>query len=156
MDLTFCNNQVDFNSIDQWIQNCVFFSNVLFSCDFDAHLINTMYVRTQHPDIDGGYAWAILSSVFLWEFIVASVHKGFGVIHIYIEELFQQGAFKTSLVAFVLNISMGIFSPLAGYMCDRWSRRTITMVSGMVVSGLYHLTSLSCRAILVPLKGLEK
>ena len=99
-----------------------------------------MSVKKQHPDIDGGYAWAILFSVFLYGFIVSSVHKGFGIIHIQLEDLFQQGAFKTSLVAFVLNICIGLFSPLAGYMCDKWSRRKITMLSGLVVTGRDNLT----------------
>ncbi len=94
-----------------------------------------MSIPRQHPDIDGGYAWAILLSLFLWNLIVSLVLKTFGVIHIQIEELFQQGAFKTSLVAFVLNISLSLFSPLAGYVSDRWPRRNITMVSGFIVSG---------------------
>ncbi len=88
-------------------------------------------------EIDGGYAWVIAFAFFMWNVIVNQYYSSVGIMHIHLEDLFQQGAFKTSLVASFFTLSLGLLSPLAGYMCDRYTRRSIIMLNGLLLSGLF-------------------
>ena len=48
---------------------------------------------------------SLLLGTFSWLFVVAGTHKSLGVLYIDLLELFQQGAFATSLVAMVFTFA---------------------------------------------------
>ncbi len=92
--------------------------------------------KESHADhVDHGYAWVITFIGFMWNIIISVVFKSLGVLHIQIEELFGQSAFKTSLVAFVMTICWLVFSPLGGYLAYRWSYRITIGIGGMLTLG---------------------
>jgi len=56
-----------------------------------------------HEDIDKGYAWWILLSVFMNHVIVDGLMFSFGIFKIEFEDYFQKGAGQTSLVGSILS-----------------------------------------------------
>ncbi len=86
-------------------------------------------------DIDAGYAWVITLSVFMWEVIMAVIFKTFGVLHVQLEELFGHGAFKTSLVAFVMSMCWIVFAPLGGFMAYKLSYRVCIIIGAILCTG---------------------
>ena len=84
-------------------------------------------------DIDQGYAWVIAGAGFAWNVIIVTIAKTFGVMHIQLQELFGEHAFKTSLVAFIYSLMWLLLSPVGGYMAYKWSYR-ITVSIGTVLS----------------------
>ena len=86
---------------------------------------------------DHGYAWVVSFTVFAWNLIVCVIFKTFGVLHIQLEELFGHGAFRTSLVAFVMSLCWIVFSPPSGYLAYRWPTRINIIVGGLLASGIF-------------------
>ncbi len=86
-------------------------------------------------NIDHGFAWIIAATYFVWEMILAVTVKTFGVLHVQLEELYGHGAFKTSLVAFVMCLCWIIFSPVGGYIAYRVSHRISIIVGAIVTTG---------------------
>ena len=82
---------------------------------------------------DSGYAWVILGTGFAWNVIISTIAKTFGILHVQLVELFNEGAFKTSLVAFVYSLMWLLFSPLGGYLAYKWPYR-VTISIGTALS----------------------
>ena len=98
---------------------------------------------TSQQDIDSGYAWVICATTFAFEIIVAVVFKTFGVLHIQLEELYGYGAFKTSLVSFVMSVCWVVFSPVGGFLAYKFPRRMNIMLGALFTAGMYTDPELS-------------
>ena len=93
--------------------------------------------NSKQPSTDHGYAWVIGFTGFAWNTILNIIVKSLGVLHIQIEELFGESAFRTSLVAFVMTICWVVFSPIGGYLTYRWSYRITVCIGGILATGKY-------------------
>ncbi len=98
------------------------------------------------PQVDKGYAWVIAWISCVWNILIAMVFKSLGVLHIQIEELFGESAFKTSLVAFVMTTCWVLFCPVGGYLSYRWSYRRTIVIGTLLASGkeYSHIFSKLC------------
>ncbi len=72
-------------------------------------------------DVDSGWSWVILISVFLWNFLAGSTINLVGVLYVEFLEYFQGGTIATSWIGFSWSISMVLLSPVGGYLKDRCS-----------------------------------
>ncbi len=72
-------------------------------------------------DVDSGWSWVILISVFLWNCLEASTINLVGVLYVEFLEYFQGGTIATSWIGFSWSISMVLLSPVGGYLKDRCS-----------------------------------
>ncbi len=86
-------------------------------------------------NIKKGYSRVIIITVFIWQVIMAIVFKTFGVLHIQIEDLFQSGGFRTSLVPFVISLCWVVFSPAGGYLAYRFPRRMNIIIGALMTTG---------------------
>ncbi len=79
-------------------------------------------------DVDSGWSWVILISVFLWNFLAGATINVAGVLYVEFLEYFQGGTIATSWIGFSWSISMVLLSPVGGYLKDRCSFNQLRVV----------------------------
>ena len=70
------------------------------------------------PDVDRGWAWVILASLFLWNFLMTGTVKLIGILYVEFLELFQAGTVTTSWLGFTFSLCVVLSSPVGGHLKD--------------------------------------
>ncbi|XP_038048082.1 monocarboxylate transporter 5-like [Patiria miniata] len=79
---------------------------------------------------DSGWAWVVLCSVFVGQFLVIGFLASVSV-YVYVWIAFFNGsAAETSLVISLCTFMMGVLSPIAGSICKRFGPRVTVMAGG--------------------------
>lgn len=92
------------------------------------------------PDVDGGYAWIVLTGCFfMYLFVVGSV-KAYGVLYTELEEYHGKGSGNTAWIGSVCILFMLGLGPIANMLSIKFSFRLITLIGGVLLGAGYFLS----------------
>lgn len=86
------------------------------------------------PDVDGGYAWCILTGCFLMYMLVVGTLKAYGVLYTEMLEYYSIGSGNTAFIGSICILCMMGLGPLANFLSFRFSFRKIAFLGGLLIS----------------------
>ncbi|KAH3855145.1 monocarboxylate transporter 12-like [Dreissena polymorpha] len=97
-------------------------------------------VKQKDPDVDGGFAWAILTGCFLMYMVVVGGIKAYGVLYTEMVSVYASGSGNTAWIGSTTLLLMFGLGPVANLLSQRFTFRTVAFVGGLLV-GLGFVTS---------------
>ncbi|KAK2141120.1 hypothetical protein LSH36_1157g00005 [Paralvinella palmiformis] len=128
------------------------------TCDVDGEVMTKKKRPTVYGTVDTGWAWMVMTALFVWNTLLAGTMKSFGVIYLEFLELYQRGPVATAwmgctfslvltLMGWQSNLELAVvaygFAGLAASLVDtpilsligKYFKRRRFLASGIVFSG---------------------